>query len=68
MLDNRAFQRLQNKNVILNKCILTRGEISDFEVEIGINVLYHVPPLDERKDNTESFLPIIDKLGLIKRG
>ena len=68
MLDSRAFQRLQNKNVILNKCILTKGEISDFEVEIGINVLYHVPPLDERKDNTESFLPIIDKLGLIKRG
>ncbi len=43
---------LKNKKVILNKSLLTPKEVSEFEYESGIKILYNMPPLNDRKRNS----------------
>lgn len=65
MLDRRTFDKLQGKKIILNKSLLTKKDISSFELESASSVYFNVPPLDEKKDNKEYILPLLEKLGLI---
>ena len=47
--NNSVFSKLVNEKVILNKSLLIRNDVYDFEKEAGIKVLYNLPPVDERK-------------------
>lgn len=42
---------LKGKEVILNKSLLTSKEVGEFESESGLNILYNMPPLNDRKRN-----------------
>ncbi len=42
---------LKNKKVVLNKSLLTEKEVSEFEYESGLKILYNMPPLNDRKRN-----------------
>ena len=42
---------LKEKKVILNKSLLTSKEVGEFENESGLNILYNMPPLNDRKRN-----------------
>lgn len=42
---------LKGKEVILNKSLLTSKEVGEFENESGLNILYNMPPLNDRKRN-----------------
>lgn len=44
-------EKLRGKKVILNKSLLSNGDISDFEKESGLKIIFNMPPLDERKRN-----------------
>lgn len=44
-------RRIKDKNVILNKSLLSDKDVNDFEFETGVKVKFNMPPLDERKWN-----------------
>lgn len=65
MRKNRnAVTILKGKDVILNQSLLTSKEISEFEYESGIKVLYNMPPLNDRKRN-EIIIDFLKKIRLI---
>ena len=67
MIDRNIFSKLGNKKVVLNKSLLQKSDIFEFEREAGINVFYNMPPINDRLDYSQSILPLIYKLGLIQK-
>ena len=62
---NRSiFERLKNEKVILNKCVLSNGDIATFEYETKLKVLYPIPPLDDRQENFDALKKFINKVNL----
>ena len=64
--NNKIFERLNGKKIVLNKSLLDSKDIMDFEYESKSKVFYNIPPLDDHKHNSilNSFLT---KLGFIKQ-
>lgn len=58
---------LKDKKVILNKSLLTQKEVSEFEYESNLNILYNMPPLNDRKRN-EVILDFAKKIRLLNDG
>lgn len=67
MLDRMVFEKLRGKKIILNKSLLEKKDIASFELESGSKVYYSIPPLDEKKSNTEYLLPLLENLNLLDR-
>lgn len=65
MLDRQVFEKLMGKKVILNKSLLEKKDIVSFEFETNSKVFYNIPPLDDKQDNNEQLLPLIEKLNLL---
>ncbi|MBQ8132084.1 MAG: hypothetical protein IJ193_06310 [Bacilli bacterium] len=42
---------LRGKKTILNKSLLNQKEVSEFEYESGLRIIYNMPPLNDRKRN-----------------
>lgn len=47
-LDNKAFERVKGKKVVLNKTLVAGGNIETFEYETGVKVFDVIKPLDDR--------------------
>ena len=62
-----VFGELKGKKLILNKSLLSEEDISDFEVESDLKVYYNIPPLNDKKDNSDILSPLLEKLGYIKK-
>ena len=62
--DNRIFEGLADKTLVLNKSLMENKDIYDFQQDSGAKVFYNMPPLDERKKNIE-IISFAKKLGLI---
>lgn len=67
MLNPKLINDIKGKMVLLNKSVLSKSEQADFEVETGIKVFYNIPPLNDKKDNSDILLPLLEKLGYIKK-
>lgn len=67
MLNPKLINDIKGKMVVLNKSVLSKSEQADFEVEPGIKVFYNIPPLNDKKDNSDILLPLLEKLGYIKK-
>ena len=65
MLNPKLINDIKGKMVVLNKSVLSKSEQADFEVETGIKVFYNIPPLNDKKDNSDILLPLLEKLGYI---
>lgn len=65
MLDRKVFDKHMGKKIVLNKSLLERKDISSFELESGSDVFYNIPPLDDKKDNTEYLMPLLEKLNIL---
>jgi len=46
--DRAIFDRIRGNKIILNKCLLPKGEVKDFESEAGTKVFYVMPPINDR--------------------
>lgn len=66
LINKGAFKDLQSKNIVLNKSLFNKKEVSKFEIDTDSKVYFNIPPLDEKKDNSEVLLPLLEKLGYIK--
>lgn len=67
IINPKIINDIKGKKVVLNKSLLSESEIADFEVETRIKVYYNVPPLNDKKDNSDILSPLLEKLGYIKK-
>jgi hypothetical protein len=61
--NNRIFEELKDKKIILNRSILNENDIKDFERESGSKVFYNLPSLDDKVDNNETVTDFLISLG-----
>ena len=67
MKKNRNFvNNIKDKKVVLNKCVLTKGDVKEFEREVGTKIFYYVPPVDDRT-RQESIIGLLSTLGIISK-
>ena len=66
IINPKIINDIKGKKVVLNKSLLSESEIADFEVETRIKVYYNIPPLNDKKDNSDILSPLLEKLGYIK--
>ena len=62
-----AFKNVKDKNVILNKCMLTNQDISDFEFESGLKFHYQLPALNDQNDSNPELDRFLSKIGFYKQ-
>lgn len=58
-----SLKNLKGKKIILNKCLLSKGDIQEFEYEAKIKSFYYLPPLNERDRNNQYLLDFLTNLG-----
>lgn len=61
--DRKAFEKLRNKKIILNKSVLNEKDIKDFEYESGSRIFFNIPCLDEKLDNNKKINEFLIALG-----
>ena len=66
VINPKVFGELKGKKLILNKSLLSEEDISDFEVESDLKLYYNIPPVNDKKDNSNIILPLLEKLGYVK--
>lgn len=66
LINPNIFRELSGKKVVLNKSLLDKDDIANFEVESGIKIYYTIPPLNDKEDCSKILLPLLEKLGYIK--
>lgn len=66
IINPKVFGELKDKKIILNKSLLEAKDISQFEVESNLKVYYNIPPVNDKKDNSNIILPLLEKLGYVK--
>lgn len=62
IINPKIINDIKGKKVVLNKSLLSESEIADFEVETRIKVYYNIPPLNDKKDNSDILSPLLEKL------
>lgn len=67
IINPKIINDIKGKKVVLSKSLLSESEIADFEVETRIKVYYNIPPLNDKKDNSDILSPLLEKLGYIKK-
>lgn len=65
-INPNIFNELDGKKIILNKSLLSKKDILDFEVEANISVFYNIEPLNDKNDCSDKILPLLEKLGYVK--
>ena len=55
---------IRGKKIILNKCVLTKSDVKEFEREIGSKIFYYIPPVDDRV-RQEAVIGLLSSLGII---
>lgn len=62
--DRIIFQKIKDRKVVLNKCLLSESDIKTFESETKTKVFAVVKPLDDRAEQVD-LDGLLEKLGLI---
>ncbi len=62
--NKNIFEELKGSRIILNKSLLTNKEIPELEYEVKTKFFYNIPPLDDRKNNSNILSGFLSKLGI----
>lgn len=65
--DPKVLERNKNKKVVLNQCMLSNQDVSDFEYETGLSVFATIPPLNDQSADNEALDKFLVKLGFYKQ-
>lgn len=65
--DPKVLERNKNKKVVLNQCMLSSQDVSDFEYETGLTVFYTIPPLNDQSSDNQALDKFLVKLGFYKQ-
>lgn len=64
--DKRAFEKLKDKKIVLNRSILNLRDVKDFEYESKSKVFFNIPCLDDKLDNQKIIEDFLIKLGFAR--
>lgn len=64
--DNKVFDKLKDKKLVLNRSILTNKDVSDFEYESNSKVFFNIPYLDDKKDHHKVIDEFLIALGFAR--
>ncbi|MBQ6841426.1 MAG: hypothetical protein IJO63_04865 [Bacilli bacterium] len=64
--DNRVFERMKNKKLVLNRSVLSSSDVSDFERESGSKVFFNIPNIDDKLDNIKVIKDFLLALGFTR--
>lgn len=67
MLDNKCFNKLDGKKVVLNQSLLSDRDVNQLQFESGLHFFSVLPPMNDRIDNSKILFPFLEKLGLYRR-
>ena len=67
MLDNRCFEKISDKKVLLNRSLFNSKDIKQLEFEAGVGFFGVLPPLNDRVDNSNVLVPFLAKFGLYEK-
>ena len=65
--DPNVLERNKNKKVVLNQCMLSDQDVSNFEYETGLKVFYKIPPLNDQSSDNEALNKFLVQLGFYKQ-
>ena len=63
----KVFINAKDKKVILNKCMLSKQDVSDFEYETKLSVFQKLPPLNDQSDENVELNNFLKTLGFVKQ-
>ena len=63
-----AFTRYKNKKLVLNKSLLSKQDVLDFEYETKTKIFYNLPPLYDQENSNSSLDSLLVKLGFANQG
>ena len=66
--DHKAFEKLRDQKIVLNRSILSDKDVSDFEYESKSKVFFNMPYLDDKLDKSADVDEFLRKLGFSKLG
>lgn len=64
--DKKAFEKLKDKKIILNRSVLNNQDIADFEYEARSKVYFNLPYLDDKLDRHHILDEFLLKLGFVR--
>jgi len=64
--DNRVFDKLRGKKLVLNRSILSNSDINDFERESGSKIFFNIPCVDDKLDNIKELKAFLIALGFTR--
>lgn len=64
--DRRAFEKLKDKKILLNRSVLNEQDIRDFEYESRSKVYFNVPYLDDKLDHHHVLDEFLIKMGFVR--
>ncbi len=64
--DQRIFEKLKGKKIVLNRSVLNSSDVEDFEYESRSKVYYNIPYLDDKLDNHPELIELLVSLGFTK--
>ena len=67
VLNATALQGLKDKKIVLNKSLLSSGDVANFEYEAKIKVFHNLIPLNERNKKLPELNQLLVKLGFGKQ-
>lgn len=62
----RVFENLRGEKILLNRSVLNREDVEDFEVESRSKIYFNIPYLDDKLDNSKVLNDLLIKLGFNK--
>lgn len=64
--DNRVFERMKGKKIVLNRSVLTSNDVADFEKESGSKVFFNMPNIDDKLDNIKAIKDLLLAMGFTR--
>ena len=62
------FNKLKGKKIVLNKSLLDKKDVMDFEFESGSQIFFNLPPLDDKINRNKVLDDMLAKLSFIRQG
>ncbi len=63
----KILTKLADKKVVLNKSLLSKGDVNDFEYETRLNVFYNLSPVNDRLREVNEVNGLLVKLGFTRQ-
>lgn len=64
--DRKAFEKLKDKKIVLNRSVLNDQDVKDFEYESRSKVYFNIPYLDDKLDHHHILDEFLIKMGFVR--